>query len=153
MAAVGAYKSPLGILRVATQRGRIVAMNFSGGQGRVTGGLDSLNKKCRRQLDEYFTGRRRAFDLPLKFSGTAFQKKIWRALCRIPYGSTRSYRDIAKAVGNKRAVRAAAGAIARNKILVLVPCHRVVRSDGREARYAAGALRKQWLLSHERRVL
>lgn len=154
MAVVGIYESPAGVLRVTTDKGRVVSVDFCGNEARMKSGSRALDRKCRRQLDGYFTGRRRAFNLPLRFSGTVFQRKVWRALTRIPYGATRSYREMAEAVGNKRAVRAVAGAIAKNKILVVVPCHRVIRSDGRPAGYAAGARRKRWLLFHERtRVL
>jgi len=104
----------------------------------------------RSQLDEYFRGKRKVFDLKLEPRGTAFQKKVWRQLLRIPYGETRSYKDIARDVGNNQAVRAVGMANARNPISIIIPCHRVIGIKGDLVGYGGELWRKQWLLDHER---
>lgn len=101
------------------------------------------------QLSEYFAGTRRAFDLPLDPLGSDFQRRVWAALRDIPYGETRSYRDVAAAIGNPNAARAVGRANNRNPILILIPCHRVVGKDGQLAGYAGGIERKQFLLDLE----
>jgi len=110
-------------------------------------------KDCIRQLDEYFKGKRMTFDLPLIISGTDFQKKVWNELKKIPFGKTASYKDIALKAGNVKAVRAAGNANNKNKIAVIIPCHRVIGSDGKLSGYAGGVKRKKWLLEHERNFL
>ncbi len=103
------------------------------------------------QLRDYFKGRRRQFNLPLAPHGTAFQRKVWRALRNIPYGETVSYGDIAREVGNPQAVRAVGGANARNPIPIIIPCHRVIGSDGALTGFGGGLKIKQCLLDLERR--
>ena len=105
----------------------------------------------RRQLDEYFAGTRRTFDLPLNPHGTDFQRAVWRALVAIPYARTLSYGAVAAAIGNPKGVRAVGLANGRNPISIIVPCHRVVGSDGSLTGYGGGIARKQWLLAHEQR--
>jgi len=105
--------------------------------------------QTRRQLLEYFTGRRREFDLPLLLHGTEFQKRVWRALTEIPYGRTSSYGDLARQVGNANASRAVGLANGRNPIAIVVPCHRVIGADGSLTGYGGGLERKRWLLAHE----
>ena len=106
--------------------------------------------KTRSQLAEYFEGTRREFDLPLNQHGSDFQLRVWRALCDIPYGETRSYADIARSVGAPAAVRAVGTTNGLNQIAIVVPCHRVIRSDGSLCGYGGGIWRKHWLLQHER---
>jgi len=103
-----------------------------------------------RQLEEYFAGTRRDFDLPLHLQGTQFQQRVWRALTEIPYGATWSYGELAKRIGNPNASRAVGLANGRNPISILVPCHRVIGADGSLTGYGGGLQRKQWLLAHER---
>lgn len=107
--------------------------------------------EARRQLAEYFAGTRREFDLPLAPSGTAFQQQVWTALRTVPYARTASYGDIARAIGNPRGVRAVGLANGRNPLSIVVPCHRVIGSDGSLTGYGGGVERKQWLLAHEAR--
>ena len=106
-------------------------------------------KEAYRQFSEYLTGERKSFDLPFKLTGTDFQNRVWRALCEIPYGETRSYKQIAEAIGNPKAVRAVGMANNRNPLLVLVPCHRVIGCNGQLVGYAAGLDKKQFLLHLE----
>jgi len=103
------------------------------------------------ELGEYFGGTRQHFDLPVRQRGSPFQMRVWHALCEIPYGRTRSYADIARRVGSPDAVRAVGAANGRNQVVIVVPCHRVIRADGSLCGYGGGRWRKQWLLDHERR--
>lgn len=105
-----------------------------------------------RQLDEYFDGQRRDFDLPLDPAGTEFQQSAWMALRAIPYGTTVSYGEQAEQMGDKRKARAVGAANGRNPISIIVPCHRVVGSNGALTGFAGGIDTKDWLLSHERRI-
>lgn len=101
------------------------------------------------QLKEYFNGDRKTFDLKLLPDGTPFQKEVWKELQTIPFGKQLSYQQLANKLGDPKVIRAAAGANARNPIGVIIPCHRVVGSDGSMVGYAGGIHRKKWLLSHE----
>jgi methylated-DNA-[protein]-cysteine S-methyltransferase len=101
------------------------------------------------QLDEYFAGKRRDFDLPLRLEGTIFQRRVWQVLTEIPYGATWSYGQQAKRMGNPNASRAVGLANGRNPISILVPCHRVIGADGSLTGYGGGVERKRWLLAHE----
>jgi len=112
---------------------------------------DERLAEVRRQLDEYFAGTRRTFDLALNPRGTDFQHAVWRALREIPYARTCSYGAVASAIGNPKGVRAVGLANGRNPISIIVPCHRVVGSDGSLTGYGGGIERKQWLLAHEQR--
>jgi methylated-DNA-[protein]-cysteine S-methyltransferase len=102
-----------------------------------------------RQLQEYFAGTRREFDLPLRMQGTAFQRRVWKELTKIPYGETWSYGQLAKRIDNPNASRAVGLANGRNPIAVIVPCHRVIGADGSLTGFGGGLPRKQWLLAHE----
>lgn len=105
--------------------------------------------KVKQQLEEYFVGQRQRFDLPLDFQGTDFQQQVWQALLTIPYGETRSYKDIALQIGNEKAVRAVGAANGRNPISIIAPCHRVIGSGGALVGFAGGLDKKQILLSLE----
>lgn len=104
-----------------------------------------------RQLDEYFAGSRKIFDIPLDLKGTDFQLACWKALLDIPYGKTSSYGEIASATGHPRAARAVGGANNKNPISIVVPCHRVIGANGKLVGYGGGMWRKEWLLEHERK--
>jgi methylated-DNA-[protein]-cysteine S-methyltransferase len=104
------------------------------------------------QLDEYFAGRRTAFDMPLAPRGTPFQQRVWQLLREIPYGDTTSYGALARRLGSPEASRAVGLANGRNPIAIIIPCHRVVGSDGSLTGYGGGLDRKRWLLDHERSV-
>ncbi len=104
------------------------------------------------QLTEYVSGARQSFDLPLDLAGTPFQQRVWAALLAIPYGETVTYRDLARDLGQPGGAQAVGGAVARNPISIIVPCHRVLGSDGSLTGYAWGVHVKRWLLDHERHV-
>jgi methylated-DNA-[protein]-cysteine S-methyltransferase len=105
---------------------------------------------CLKQLDEYFQGKLQTFSLNLSPQGTAFQRQVWDALLHIPYGETRSYQDIARAIKNPKAVRAVGGSNARNPIAIIIPCHRVIGANGKLTGYAGGLQYKRALLDLER---
>lgn len=141
------YKSPLGWLRLEGAGPSLSALDFVPKKGRA---LSALPDRMRRELDQYFRGRRRRFSLKLKPSGTAFQKKVWKALEKVSYGTKVSYQDIARRIGRQKSVRAVAGAIGRNRIAILIPCHRVIGKSGSLTGYAYGLRKKAWLLDREK---
>lgn len=113
-------------------------------------GDSPLIAEAARQLEEYFCGKRKEFDLPLRPDGTPFQRRVWDALCTIPYGETWSYRQLAGAVGNPKACRAVGGANGKNPIAIIIPCHRVIAADGTLGGYSGGLSIKTALLDLER---
>ena len=106
-------------------------------------------QKTKQQLEEYFKGQRTDFDIPIEFYGTSFQKQVWQALLTIPYGETRSYKQIAQQIGNEKAVRAVGAANGKNPISIIAPCHRVIGTNGKLVGFAGGLERKEILLSIE----
>lgn len=112
----------------------------------------SVLEEAKRQLDEYFSGNRKAFTIPLHLVGTDFQQQVWNELLNIPYGVTTSYKEIAQSIGKPKAVRAVAGAIGANDISILIPCHRVVGSDNSLTGYAGGLKAKKMLLQIETQI-
>ncbi|HXR40420.1 MAG TPA: methylated-DNA--[protein]-cysteine S-methyltransferase [Terracidiphilus sp.] len=142
--------SPVGPLLLAVSEHGLVGLEFSRGDV-AAGWVESAERTApyARQLEEYFAGRRRGFDLPLDLRGTDFQKRCWQELLKIPYGETRSYQDIARAIGNPAAVRAVGLANGRNPIAIIVPCHRVIGSDGSLTGYGGGLETKRKLLELE----
>lgn len=106
-------------------------------------------QNCVTQLDEYFNGQRTEFDLKLNPQGTVFQQKVWKELLNIPFNKTRTYLEQTKAIGDVKAIRAVASANGKNPIAIVIPCHRVIGSDGSLTGYAGGLWRKKWLLAHE----
>ena len=149
-------ESPVGDLLIAADEGAVRMIAFREGRhsGKVAEGWaegGTLVVEAARQLDEYFEGRRRRFDLPLAPSGTPFQLHAWRALQDIPYGATRSYGEQARAMGQPRAVRAVGAANGRNPIAIVVPCHRVIGGNGKLTGYGGGLGVKQYLLELEQR--
>lgn len=114
---------------------------------------DAALAEARRQLEQYFTGQRQRFELPLAPEGTPFQLAVLRALAEIPYGQTRTYADIARQLGQPKATRAVGAANRRNPLAIILPCHRVIGSDGSLTGYAGGLDAKRWLLRHEGNAL
>ncbi len=149
-------KTPVGILTLVASDAGLAAILWEDdkpGRVRLDIGLEDRKHKilaeAERQLQEYFAGKRDAFSLPLDFTGTPFQKKVWQALCRIPFGETRSYGDIAKEVGSPKAVRAVGAANGKNPISIVAPCHRVIGKDGKLTGFAGGLQVKAFLLKLE----
>lgn len=140
--------SPVGLLRISESEAGITGIAFAR-EGEAEAARGVFIPEAKRQLDEYFAGRRREFDLPLDLRGTEFQRRVWAQLCRIPYGETRSYQDIAAALGNAKASRAVGMANNRNPVVIVVPCHRVVGKGGSLVGYAGGLDRKEFLLKLE----
>lgn len=143
------YESPIGLIKITANENAITGLDFV--YKKTKEEENELIIICKKQLDEYFKGERIEFDLDIHLNGTEFQVAVWNELKKIPYGEKRSYKDIARAIGNEKAVRAVGGANNKNKIAIIVPCHRVVGSDGSLTGYAGGLWRKQWLLEHESR--
>lgn len=152
------YRSPVGILYLSADDENINAICFlNSSKGKI---IDEssisfppvssvLLRKCIQQLDEYFAGNRKEFELPLAQSGTLFQQKVWSRLYDIPYGKTISYLELSKRLENVKAIRAVGTANGSNKICIVVPCHRVIGSNGSLVGYGGDLWRKQWLLEHE----
>ncbi|KXO00537.1 cysteine methyltransferase [Aequorivita aquimaris] len=116
----------------------------------VANGLGSVKiQRVKKQFEEYFNGTRKTFDIPLSPEGTEFQKKVWTELLNIPYGETTTYQQMANKLGDPKVIRAAASANGKNPISIVIPCHRVIGSDGSLTGYAGGLHRKKWLLEHE----
>ncbi|NJB38152.1 methylated-DNA--[protein]-cysteine S-methyltransferase [Croceivirga sp. JEA036] len=106
-------------------------------------------QEAAQQIEAYFNGSRNTFDLKLNPQGTAFQKKVWQALLKIPFGTTTSYLELSKTLGDVKAIRAVAAANGKNPLWIVIPCHRVIGSNGELTGYAGGLSRKKWLLDHE----
>ena len=150
------YRFPIGEIIIAEEDGCISRLCFEGSDKaevvrNFEHGETPLIKKAVKQLEEYFAGKRKVFDLPLYFEGTDFQKKVWAALLTIPYGETRSYGEIAAQVGNPKGPRAVGMANNRNPISIICPCHRVIGADGSLVGFGGGLDKKQFLLDLERR--
>lgn len=133
----------------ANQQEVVTALNFSDDIERPSAPATPLQQEACRQLDQYFSGSRQQFTLPLAPQGTAFQQQVWQALLRIPHGEHCSYKAIAEQINNPKAVRAVGLANSRNPIALLIPCHRVIGASGKLVGYAGGIERKAWLLEHE----
>ncbi|MEO8862044.1 MAG: methylated-DNA--[protein]-cysteine S-methyltransferase [Ginsengibacter sp.] len=152
------YRSSLGFIKINISNGFINEVSFIKNgkepeQLTDTNTLPAANKKmlqkCKQQLDEYFSGKRKIFDLPIYQEGTGFQQKVWQELIQIPYGKTITYLQLAQRIGNVKAIRAAAAANGRNRLWIIVPCHRVIGSNRGLTGYAGGLPMKKWLLEHE----
>ena len=156
------YSSPIGLVEIGGTADQIVSLYFvdehrsdaapSGGAASGSASLATVENAA-RQVGEYFAGTRREFDLNLALHGTAFQEQVWRQLLCVPYGSVATYQDIANAIGRPKAVRAVGAANGQNRISIIVPCHRIIGSDGKLTGYGGGLWRKEWLLRHEGYVL
>lgn len=144
--------SPLGLTKIIGDSdgiSQVTVLNTDISQDKETDIIPELLEDCVIQLREYFEGSRTMFDLKLNPQGTEFQQSVWTLLSAIPYGKTISYLDLSKRLGNIKAIRAVANANGKNPLWIIVPCHRVIGSDGSLTGYAGGLHRKQWLLEHE----
>ncbi|WP_075343516.1 methylated-DNA--[protein]-cysteine S-methyltransferase [Tenacibaculum agarivorans] len=144
------YKSPIGTLEIKGDNSYIHSIFFIDDDIINSEKISSVEiKKCVEQLDEYFSGTRKEFELNLSPKGTEFQGKVWNELLRVPFGKTRSYLEQSKKLGDVKAIRAVASANGKNPISIIIPCHRIIGSDGSLTGYAGGVWRKKWLLEHE----
>lgn len=148
---VAFYTFPCGVLGIGQEGENIVSIQPVQTPGDQAGTSTRLTDQMAQQLHEYFQGRRQDFQVPYLLKGTPFQKRVWAALCQIPYGQTRSYLDIARSIGNPRGCRAVGMANHKNPLMILVPCHRVIGADGSLGGYAGGVETKRFLLDLERR--
>jgi methylated-DNA-[protein]-cysteine S-methyltransferase len=152
------YKSPVSILEIQATEEYVCAILFvNSWKGNKADEATLLfanptfatTKNCITQLNEYFNGKRKIFDLPLQQTGTAFQQQVWAELLNITYGKTISYLELSKRIGNVKAIRAVGTANGNNSISIIVPCHRVIGSNGNLIGYGGDLWRKKWLLDHE----
>ncbi len=141
--------SPLGYTKIIGDIDGIYSVTVLNSEEKTTDIIPEVLEDCVIQLKEYFAGERQQFSLKLNPKGTDFQKQVWRALEQIPYGKTMSYLELSKQLGDVKAIRAVANANGKNPIWIIVPCHRVIGTDGSLTGYAGGLHRKQWLLNHE----
>lgn len=149
---LGIYQSPIGLIEIKVTAGAITSLEFVE-EAREEERPGPVVEEAIRQLSAYFDGTRRDFDLPISPQGTDFQRLVWQHLLDIPYGQIISYQDLAKAIGKPEAIRAVGAANGQNPISVVIPCHRVLGSDGSLTGYGGGLWRKEWLLKHEGALL
>ena len=142
-------KSPLGFTKIVGDNDGINSVTVLNSEEKETDIIPEVLQDCVYQLNEYFEGSRKNFSLKLNPKGTDFQHNIWRLLQTIPYGKSISYLELSKKFGDVKAIRAVANANGKNTLWIIVPCHRVIGSDGSLTGYAGGLHRKQWLLNHE----
>ena len=147
------YKSPLGPIEIVGARDSILSLDFVEEALAEDVDLPFCLKTCLKQIDEYFSGKRKEFLLKLDPQGTNFQKLVWHQLNKIPFGELVSYGEIASVIGKPKAGRAVGSANGRNPIAIIIPCHRVIGSDGRLTGYGGGLWRKEWLIRHEKGYL
>jgi methylated-DNA-[protein]-cysteine S-methyltransferase len=150
------YTSPIGRIKIVADKDCIQAITFIDDLASTSNneGIESpaVIHQCIDELIDYFDGSRTQFTVPIHQSGTDFQQKVWKELYEVPYAKTMSYAELAKKLGNTKVIRAAASANGKNKIAIIVPCHRIIGSDSNLTGYAWGLARKKWLLQHEFRV-
>ncbi|MGZ3920760.1 MAG: methylated-DNA--[protein]-cysteine S-methyltransferase [Bacteroidia bacterium] len=145
------FPSPLGEIEIRYDKDFIYAFHFceDGFSKKEEGQKTGLIEKAQKQLSDYFNGTLKEFDLPLNLRGTDFQQKVWNELCTIDYGRTLSYLQLARQLGDEKCIRAAASANGKNPFAIVIPCHRVIGTNGSLTGYAGELWRKQWLLDHE----
>lgn len=141
--------SPLGITRITGDENGVAEISVRNEEQQPTAKIPKALKEAVKQLNEYFNGQRTEFTFKLNPQGTEFQQKVWQELLNIPFGKTVSYMDITKKLGDVKAIRAVASANGKNPLWIVVPCHRVIGTDGSLTGYAGGLWRKKWLLEHE----
>ena len=142
-------KTPLGFAKIEGDEYGVSSLIVLNNEVVTSDIIPEILEDVVQQLDEYFNGERRQFNIKLNPQGTDFQKQVWDALLSIPYGKTTSYLQLSKNLGDVKAIRAVASANGKNPLWIIVPCHRVIGSDGSLTGYAGGLSRKQWLLEHE----
>lgn len=147
-------KTPLGVARIISSSSAICEISVLDDDSVIENSeeIPQVLHDCVSQLQEYFEGKRIQFELPLAPQGTDFQQKVWKELLKIHFGKTCSYLELSKKLGDVKAIRAVAAANGKNPLWIVVPCHRVIGSDGSLTGYAGGLWRKKWLLDHENPV-
>jgi methylated-DNA-[protein]-cysteine S-methyltransferase len=143
------YKTPIGIAKIVGNENGISSVTVIDEELKISKKTPTCLKNCVQQLKEYFDGTRTEFTIRLNPQGTDFQKRVWQELLHVPYGKTRTYLEQTKHLGDVKAIRAVASANGKNPIWILIPCHRIIGSDGSLTGYAGGLWRKKWLLEHE----
>ena len=143
------FKTPIGTAKIVGDENGICAVSVVDDIIETSIEIPECLQNCVLQLDEYFKGTRKEFNLKLNPKGTDFQKRVWNELLLVPYGKTRSYLEQSKQLGDVKAIRAVASANGKNPIWIIIPCHRIIGSDGSLTGYAGGLWRKKWLLEHE----
>ena len=149
------YKSPIGTAKIVGDENGIQSISVLDDIPttlNIQEEVPTCLQVCITQLEEYFAGTRTTFDLKLNPQGTEFQQKVWKELLNIPFNKVRTYLEQTKAIGDVKAIRAVASANGKNPIWIVIPCHRVIGSDGSLTGYAGGLWRKKWLLEHENPV-
>lgn len=149
----GYYNSPIGILEIICSENVLLSVMFVEKEKLVGKVNNAVLENTIKQLDEYFDGRRKEFNIKMELEGTDFQKQVWSELLKIPFGETISYKNLAIRIGNEKSSRAVGNANGKNMIWIIIPCHRVIGTDGSLTGYAGGLERKQWLLEHEKNLI
>ncbi len=145
-------KTPLGIAKLEGDAAGLSSITVLNSEELLTQIIPEVLEDTVYQLNEYFDGKRTTFDLELNPKGTDFQQRVWKCLLEIPFGKTVSYLQLSKTLGDVKAIRAVAAANGKNPLWIIIPCHRVIGSDGSLTGYAGGLSRKKWLLDHENPV-
>jgi methylated-DNA-[protein]-cysteine S-methyltransferase len=145
-------KTPLGYTEIIGDENGISKIHVLNEEVEISKSIPKELKNAVSQLQEYFDGKRTQFDFKLNPTGTEFQKKVWQELLQIPFGKTCSYLDLSKKIGDVKAIRAVASANGKNPLWIVIPCHRVIGTDGSLTGYAGGLWRKKWLIEHENPV-
>jgi methylated-DNA-[protein]-cysteine S-methyltransferase len=143
------FDSPMGPIHISSSEGKITSIEFRKEHLERRLPETEIEKVCLAQLDEYFEGKRNEFTFSFDQEGTEFQQRVWKELTKIPFGKTISYHELAVRLGDPKCIRAAGTANGRNNIAIVVPCHRVIGSDGSLTGYAGGIEKKEWLLRLE----
>jgi len=143
------YKTPIGIAKIIGDKNGIQSLTVIEDEIEASKEIPSYLQECIQQLNEYFNGTRINFKLKLNPQGTEFQQRVWKELLNVSFGKTRSYLEQSKKLGDAKAIRAVAAANGKNPIWIIIPCHRIIGSDGSLIGYAGGLWRKKWLLAHE----
>lgn len=146
------YQTPVGIAKIVEEEGFISRVHILDEECELSAPSTPLLQEAAQQFDEYFAGKRKDFDLPLNQPGSDFQQLVWQELLKIDYGKTITYNEQSQRMNNPLAIRAIAAANGKNNLWVIVPCHRVIGSNGSLTGYAGGLWRKKWLLEHEAKV-
>jgi len=149
------YKSPIGVIEIKGNNDTIISLKYNDNEEvdlKMKSDLPII-EECIKQLNEYFQGVRKEFTIIFELNGTEFQKKVWKEVNKVKYGTVRSYGRIAQNINSPQASRAVGNANAVNKLPIIIPCHRIIGSNGKLIGYGGGIWRKQWLLNHEKNTL